>query len=180
MLIGYCRPFQDDINCVNQLEQLKAIPCDQYQSEEHSSAKRRVVLSEALHQLQPGDTLIVSKLFTLADSTRHLDEVLEQIHGQGAYFYSLYENIDTREPKGYLFYQNVKALLSFQSDIISENTKKGMYEAKEKGQKLGRPRKLDENIKRAISMHESKQYSLAQIQEETGISKSTLYRYLES
>ncbi|MNV97935.1 Helix-turn-helix domain of resolvase [compost metagenome] len=55
-----------------------------------------------------------------------------------------------------------------------------MYEAKEKGLKLGRPRKLDANIKRAISMYESKAYSLAQIREETGISKSALYRYLES
>ncbi|MNJ70793.1 Helix-turn-helix domain of resolvase [compost metagenome] len=71
-------------------------------------------------------------------------------------------------------------MLTFQSDIISENTRKGLYEAKEKGTKLGRPRKLDENVKKAIQMYESKKYTLAQIREETGISKTTLYRYLES
>lgn len=55
-----------------------------------------------------------------------------------------------------------------------------MYEAKERGVKVGRPRKLDDNVRRAIQMYESQQYTLAQIRDETGISKSTLYRYLEN
>lgn len=45
--------------------------------------------------------------------------------------------------------------------------------------KLGRPRKLDGNVMKAIQMYESKEYSLAEIREETGISKTTLYRYLD-
>ena len=45
---------------------------------------------------------------------------------------------------------------------------------------LDRPRKPDENVQRAIEMYQSKNYTLTQIKEETGISKSTLYRYLES
>ncbi len=180
MLIGYSRPFHDDLECRSQLEQLQAVPCESYYAEEHSSPKKRVVLKQVFLQLKPGDTFIVCRLFSLADSTRHLAEALDQLHAQGAFFLSLQENIDTREPSGKLFHQNVQALLHFQSDIISENTRRGMYEAKEKGLKLGRPRKLDANIKRAISMYESKAYNLAQIREETGISKSTLYRYLES
>ncbi|MDQ0166942.1 DNA invertase Pin-like site-specific DNA recombinase [Bacillus horti] len=56
----------------------------------------------------------------------------------------------------------------------------GLYAAKQKGVKPGRPRKPDENVKRAISMYQSQQYSLAQIKAETGISKTTLYRYLEN
>lgn len=63
---------------------------------------------------------------------------------------------------------------------MSENTKKGLYEAKQKGIKPGRPRKADENVKRAIVMYQSQKYNLAEVKEETGISKSTLYRYLEN
>ncbi len=63
--------------------------------------------------------------------------------------------------------------------MISKKTKKGLYEAKQKGVTTGRPRKPDEKVKRAITMYQSKKYSLAEIKSETGISKSTLYRYLE-
>ena len=54
-----------------------------------------------------------------------------------------------------------------------------MSKAKQKGITTGRPRKPDENVQRAIIMYQSKKYSLADIKNETGISKSTLYRYLE-
>jgi DNA invertase Pin-like site-specific DNA recombinase len=179
MLIGYMRPFQDDINCEMQLEELMKVPCDTIFSEEHSSPKRRIVLEKVFAELQPGDTIVVSRLYSLADSTRHLVELLDQLNNQHSFFYALHEKLDSREKTGKLFYHHTRALLEFQSDITSENTRRGMYEAKEKGMKLGRPRKLDENVKRAISMYESKIYSLAQIREETGISKTTLYRYLD-
>jgi AcrR family transcriptional regulator len=52
--------------------------------------------------------------------------------------------------------------------------------AKQKGAGPGCPRKTDENVELAIMMYQSQQYSLAEIKEETGISKSTLYRYLEN
>lgn len=133
-----------------------------------------------INELQPGDTIVVTKLFSIADSTRQLAELLDLIHEKQAFFCSIKDDIDTRELSGQLFYNNVKSLVNLQSDIISENTRKGLYEAKEKGMKLGRPRKLDENIKKAINMYESKKYSLAEIHEKTGISKTTLYRYLEN
>nr|WP_318263781.1 helix-turn-helix domain-containing protein [Peribacillus simplex] len=44
----------------------------------------------------------------------------------------------------------------------------------------GHPRKHDENVQKAIDMYQSKKYTLSDIKNETGISKSTLYRYLEN
>ncbi len=180
MLIGYIRPYEEDQQGEQQLQLLQSLSCDRYLVEEHRSAKKRVALDEAIQQLQANDVLIVQKLFVLADSTKHLAELLYELQHRQAYFVSLQERLDTRKPDGQLFQQHVQILLAFQSDMISENTKKGMYEAKQKGNQAGRPRKLDENIKRAIQMYESKQYSLAQIREQTGISKTTLYRYLEN
>ncbi|CAM3557198.1 recombinase family protein [Brevibacillus invocatus] len=180
MLIGYMRPNADDIQCHIQYQILTSLNCDHLFTEEHSSPKKRVVLKKMMSELQPGDTIIVSKLFSLADSTRHLADLLHQISDKQAYLLSVGEGIDTRNSTGYSFHDSVNHLLSFQRDVISENTKKGLYEAKQNGITAGRPRKPDENVKRAISMYESKKYSLAQIKEETGISKTTLYRYLES
>lgn len=73
----------------------------------------------------------------------------------------------------------LKHLVNFQSDVVSEKTKSGMYEAKQKGIHSGRPKKSDENVTRAITIYQSKKFSLNEITEETGISKLTLYRYLE-
>ncbi len=179
MLIGYSRPYEDDLNCENQQKKLSNLNCEIIVSEEHSSAKKRTQLNNIINSLNQGDKVVVTKLFALADSTRHLVELLEIIDAKGAYLQSLYEGIDTSNKCGYQFYDIVKHLVEFQSDVISEKTKKGLFEAKQKGITTGRPRKPDENVQRAIIMYQSKKYSLAEIKNETGISKSTLYRYLE-
>ncbi|MFY0803600.1 recombinase family protein [Peribacillus frigoritolerans] len=180
MLIGYIRPNEDDLDCNIQRNILMKLHCETIVSEEHSSAKRRTQLDNMMNTLDRGDKIVVTNLFALADSTRHLVELLEIINGKGASLHSLKEDIDTHHHSGYPFYDIVKHLLEFQSDVISEKTKKGLSEAKQKGITTGRPRKPDENVKRAIIMYQSKKYSLAEIKNETGISKSTLYRYLEN
>jgi|SRR5699024_3067262 len=180
MLIGYMRPYQDDQKCEQQYKILTENSCHKIISESHASAKRRNKLENLLHSLHEGDKIIVSKLYALADSTRHLVELLNRLEASGAYLQSLQEGIDTNDTVGYSFTYVVEHLALFQSDVISEQTKKGMVKAKEKGESVGRPRKPDENVQRAIDMYQSKNYSLAEIRNETGISKSTLYRYLES
>src|SRR5699024_9294648 len=137
-------------------------------------------LENLLHSLHEGEKVIVSKLYTIAASTRHLIELLNRLEVSGDYLQSLKEGIDTRDTVGYSFTYVVKHLSEFQSDGIREQTKKGMVKAKEKGESVGRPRKPDENVQRAIDMYQSKNYSLAEIRKETGINKSTIYRYLES
>jgi len=180
MLIGYMRPYHEDLDCNIQFKKIKKLNCDKIIREEHASAKKRTQFINMINTVQHGDKIIVHKLFVLADSTRHLVEVLEIIETKGAYVQSLTEGIDTSHKDGYQFHNIVKHLVEFQSDVISENTKKGLYKAKQKGVTTGRPRKPDENVKRAIQMYQSKKYNLSEIRNETGISKSTLYRYLES
>lgn len=180
MLIGYTRPYQEDLNCKIQIGNLTKKNCNKILSEEHSFAKQRIQLEAIIANLKKDDKIIVNKLYALADSTHHLVELLELIDGKGAFLQSLSEDIDTSNTQGYQFGFIAKHLAEFQSDVISENTRKGLYKAKQKGVTTGRPRKPDENVQRAIVMYESKDYSLAEIKSETGISKSTLYRYLES
>ncbi|MCM3782606.1 recombinase family protein [Neobacillus mesonae] len=180
MLIGYMRPYEDDLQCEQQQAVLSEFSCDRMVAEEHASAKKRVELFEIIEKLQAGDGIVVAKLFALADSTRHLAELLEELTKKNCFLISASEGINTSDKAGYPFPDIVQHLLSFQSDVISEKTKKGLYEAKQKGMRPGRPRKPDENVKKAIVMYQSNEYTLSQIKEETGISKSTLYRYLDS
>ncbi|MDE5053305.1 recombinase family protein [Niallia taxi] len=179
MLIGYMRPSIEDKDCKEQLQILYKSKCNINYIEKHSSEKNRIELNKMLDNLNVEDKVIVSKLYAIADSTRHLVEILETIEARGAYFESLEEGIDTSGFLGYKFNYIVTRLVEFQSDVISQKTKKGLYEALQKGVSAGRPKKPDENVKKAIEMYQSKKYSLAEIKENTGISKSTLYRYLE-
>ncbi|GAB4074681.1 recombinase family protein [Barrientosiimonas marina] len=180
MLIGYMRPDQEDPNCEWQLQMLSDKNCNEIITETHSFAKRRDRLENLFHNIGRGDKVIVTKLYAIADSTRHLVELLDKLAEKEAHLQSLREDIDTSKTGGYSFTVIVKHLAAFQSDVISNQTKKGMTNAKQKGVAAGRPRKPDKNVKRAITMYESKKYSLADIKSETGISKSTLYRYMES
>lgn len=180
MLIGYMRPYQDDPSCEDQMKLLTIKNCEMIVQEEHSSAKKRTKLNQLLLTIKEDDKVIVTKLFALADSTRHLVEIMDALKQKKASLTSIHEGIDTSNPLGYAFEDILTKLVDFQSDVISEKTKKGITEAKEKGVATGRPRKPDENVQRAIVMYESKKYTLAEIKEKTGISKSTLYRYLES
>src|SRR5690606_38129973 len=180
MIIGYMRPYFDDTTCEIQKSILEDKSCHKYVIEKHSSAKKRISLKSMIEELNTGDIVIVTKLYTIADSTRHLVEILEAIERKGAYLRSIQEGIDTSNSARYSFSATVQHLVEFQSDVISERTRKGLTRAKKKGVAAGRPRKPDENVQKAILMYESKKYSLQEIKEETGISKSTLYRYLEN
>lgn len=179
MIIGYYRPSNDDPEGRIQEKKLLEKKCTVLYKEEHSSPKRRVNLEALVAEAGQGDTVVVASLIDFADSTRQLLELLNELETKGTQFISISEGLSTSPGETYRFQEVLEYLISFQSDVISERTKKGLGEAKEKGVSTGRPRKPDENVKKAIAMYESKTYSLAEIKEKTGISKSTLYRYLE-
>lgn len=180
MIIGYVRPTHEDPDLSKQIQELSTIEGIQIVQEDHDSAKQRVALDQMIQSLQVNDQIFVFRLYSLADSTRHLIELLDEIERKGASVKSLYENIDSRKKDGYSFNTIVRHLVEFQSDVISEKTKSGLNAAHKKGNIAGRPRKPDENVQKAILMYESKKFSLAEIKEATGISKSTLYRNLEN
>lgn len=180
MIIGYSRPLYEDLQCDQQITLLKERNCTKIFKEDHASAKRRLELKRVIDMLQPEDLLIVTRLYALADSTHHLAELLIELEKKKAFLLSIQENIDTRKKEGFSFSYIVNQIAEFQSEVISEKTKKGIDKAKERGSNLGRPKKPDENVQKAILMYKSKNYTLKEIREETGISKSTLYRYLEN
>ncbi|MDQ7861137.1 recombinase family protein [Peribacillus frigoritolerans] len=80
--------------------------------------------------------------FALADSTRQLVELLEEIESKGSYLHSLTEQIDTRKKNSYSFLTIAQHLVAFQSNVISEkNKKRDLMKRNKKGNIAGRPRK---------------------------------------
>ena len=178
MIYGYVRPLYNDENCEHQLQQLQN--SEVIFQESHGLPKKRAELERMLMELQKGDCILVERMFTIADTTRHLMELLKLCEKDGVTIQFLKEGIQSKETMDFTLAEMLEHLLSFQTDIVKQSTILGLANAKEQGKTIGRPKKSDENIKRAISMYHSGNYTLLEIKEETGISKSTLYRYLET
>ncbi len=80
---------------------------------------------------------------------------------------------------GEFFFRTMASIAELERDIISERTKSGLLAARARGRKGGRPTKKSDKVKMAIKMYMSKDYTIKQITEATGVSKTSLYRYLD-
>ncbi|MCW4645629.1 recombinase family protein [Bacillus safensis] len=179
VIFGYARPFSHDIDMVLQTKALEDKGCDRIYYEQTISPKNRPELNQLLQSINTGDQIIVYKFYSIADSTRHLIDLVQFLQSKHVHLISIIDQVDTSLEEGKVFFKLMKSVGEFQYDVLSESTKAGIYEAKRRGKNTGRPRKPDANVRRALEMYQSKKYSIAQITIETGISKTTLYRYLE-
>ncbi len=89
------------------------------------------------------------------------------------------EKFDTSTPQGKLMLTVFQAFSEFEHDLIVQRTREGLKSARARGRVGGRPKKSEKKIKQALKLYDSKQYSLREIKEMSGVSTTTLYRYLE-
>ncbi len=123
---------------------------------------------------------MVWRLDRLGRSLTQLIETVNTLKEYKKFFKSLQENIDTGSPGGKLIFHIFGALAEFERDIIRERTLAGLAAARDRGRIGGRPRKLDENnISLARSLMDDDSYTTKDICNALGISKATLYRYLQ-
>ncbi|MFD1065594.1 recombinase family protein [Oceanobacillus locisalsi] len=178
MIYGYTRPLYNDQQSERQLASLEG-KCDRILQEEHGTPKKRRQLEELLMEVQAGDHIYVEKMIALADTFHHLMDVLKVCEKDKVTIHFLREDMDNGTLLNMYLRDMMTHVLQFQSDSIKQSTTHGIYEAKRQGKSIGRPKKSDENIKKAMAMYQDG-FKLFDIKNETGISKSTLYRYLES
>ena len=102
----------------------------------------RPALLRCLKTLQSGDTLIVWKLDRLGRSLRDLITMLDGLKHRGVKFHSLTEAIDTTSPAGRAMWQMIGVLAELERSLIVERTQAGIKEARRRGVKFGRRKKL--------------------------------------
>lgn len=178
MIYGYQRPLYNDEDM--QIQTAALMDCNHVFTENHGRAKKRIALEELLMTIEKGDTIRVQRFFSIADSTRHLEELLKICKRDQVTLYFMKEDITSTQLLEKSLEQVLKIFITFQSDIVKQSTTLGMADAKANGKSIGRPKKSEDNVKKAIDMYQAGKFTLLDIKNETGISKSTLYRYLES
>lgn len=176
MRYGYKRPLIDDENGEKQLVH---IPVDRLFTEKHARPKKRTALEDLLMAVEEGDQIFVENIVVIADSFHQMIDILRVIEKDKATIYFQAEQLKSDEINTFSLIQLASWAAATQSAIARHVSTFALAEAKKSGKAIGRPKKSDENLKRALAMYEGKQHTLMDIKNETGISKSTLYRYLE-
>lgn len=180
MIIGYARCSTADQNLDWQLDALNREGCERIYQEKVSGAKKdRPELSKMLDALREGDTIVICELTRLSRSTKDLLELMERIRGIGANVRSLKETwLNTATPQGTLLFTIFAGVSQFERDLIKERTMDGLAAARARGRKGGRPKANSKAIEQAIALYEARTISIKDILETTGISKATLYSYI--
>lgn len=182
MKIGYARVSTEEQNLDRQLDILKQASCDRIYEEKVSGVKKdRTELNKMLDQIRTGDVIIISDLTRLSRSVKDLFSLVEQIEEKGANIKSIKESwVDTTTAQGKLMFTIFAGISQFERDLISQRTIEGLNAARARGKKGGRPKTNEKEIKLAVKMYNSKNYSISEITKATGVSKTTLYRYINN
>lgn len=177
---GYARVSTDKQCLDRQLDAFERYGVDMVYTEKMTGTKKdRPELTELISRLSEGDTVVVESLSRLSRSTKDLLELAELFGNKKVNLVSLKEQIDTTTPTGKFFFTVVSAFSQFERDLIVERTNEGLKAARARGRVGGRPKVNSEKIDKAIRLYKTKEYSVKEIKDLTGVSKSTLYKNLK-
>ncbi len=180
-VFGYARVSTEQQNLDRQLDMLQKYGVDFIYNEKMTGTKRnRPELEKLLERLTEGDTVVVESLSRLGRSTKDLIWLMETFNSKGVNLISLKESIDTTTSTGKLLFTLMSAIAQFERDVIADRTREGLNSARARGRKGGRPRTDSEKLRKAIKLYNTQQYSLAEIEDMTGVKRSTLYRGIRS
>ena len=176
---GYARVSTAQQNLDRQMDMLQKYGVDMIFNEKMTGTKRdRPELTKLLDRMMPGDTIVIESLSRLGRSTKDLIELVELFEQRGVHLVSLKEAIDTSTPAGKLLFTLMSAIAQFERDVIAERTKEGLAAARARGRLGGRPKADAQKVRPAVKLYHARQHSIKEIEELTGVKKSTLYRYV--
>lgn len=182
MLVGYARVSTDDQNLNLQRDALQLAGCEKIFEDQISGAKaERPGLHAVLQFVRTGDTLVIWRLDRLSRTLKDLIEMVKLLESNGIGLKSLQESIDTTSSSGMLIFHLFGALAEFERNLTRERTQAGLQAARARGRKGGRPKVLNKDKQAlAVQLYDERKHTVAQICELMGVSKPTLYKYIDS
>ena len=136
----------------------------------------RPELDKLMAVMQSGDTMVVTKLDRIARSATQGIELVQKLLDRGIVVHVLNMGLMDNTSTGKLIRNIMLAFAEFERDMIVERTQEGKAIAKQNPDfKEGRPKKFSKaQVNHAVEL--LNEYSYKQVEQMTGISKSTLIR----
>ena len=150
--------------------------CDIYVDAFTGTKTDRPEFDKLMDKIQKGDTLIVTKLDRFARSMTQGSELVSDLIEKGIRVYILNIGVMDNTPSSKLIRNIFFAFAEFERDMIIERTMEGKAIAKQNPDfREGRPKKYSrKQIEHALELLKNNSYK--QVEDMTGISKSTLIR----
>ncbi|MBT2755881.1 recombinase family protein [Mesobacillus foraminis] len=177
MKYGYARVSTLGQDLQVQLDLLRKEGCEKVYSEKFTGTKAdRPQFQALLASLGEGDTLVVTKLDRFARSTSEALMIVKKLFERDVKVHVLNMGLIENTPTGRLIFTIMSGFAEFERDLIVERTQEGKAIARQREDyREGRPNKFTKRqINHALEL--LKVHSYKQVEEMTGISKSTLIR----
>jgi DNA invertase Pin-like site-specific DNA recombinase len=122
------------------------------------------------------NTLYVLSIDRLSRSVKNLIETVETLNELGITIVFQRENIDTKSAMGQFFLTVLGSLAQFEREIMRERINAGIARAKSQGKKMGRPSKLNDGLRNAVTMLYQKGVSIRDIAKTCTVGIGTVYK----
>ena len=180
MKYGYARVSTFGQSLDAQIVILKKEKCDKIYSEKFTGTSlNRPTFTYLLRILKAKDTLVVTKLDRMARNTHEALQVIRRLFERNVRVHILNMGIIEDTPTGRLVFTIFSAFAEYERDMILSRTQEGKYLAKlnNPNYREGRPPTYSiEQRKQALQLLKTHTYK--QVVQETGISLSTLKRFM--
>ena len=182
MKIGYARVSTSEQNIQSQVSLLEQAGCEKIYTDFASGVREdRPGLIQMLETLRKGDTVLIYKTDRIFRSLRNMVNLIEKFNELGVSFKSLSEpEFDTTSANGKFILQIFGAVAEFERNLISERTKVGLNNARERKKFLGRPKGIKketlDKYNYALHLYENKNTPIDKAVLVAGLSKTSFYR----
>jgi DNA invertase Pin-like site-specific DNA recombinase len=179
-IYGYARVSTLDQDLSIQRSALKAAGCSVIRAEKASGSRRdgRSELQVLLDFVQPGDTLVVTRIDRLARSMKDLQDIVHELKEKRVSLKATEQPVDTGTAAGKAFLDMLGVFAEFETNLRRERQLEGIRAAKAKGVYKGRKPSIDVGEVRRLR-HEEKLGASA-IAKRLGIGRASVYRVLDS
>jgi DNA invertase Pin-like site-specific DNA recombinase len=176
--LGYARVSTVGQSLDSQVQQLSDYGCNRVFKEKISGTKSdRPQLAHLLSSLEPGGTLVVTRLDRLARSTADLLNIIQATAKKGAAFLSLAEPwANSSSALGKLMLTVLGGIAEFEKDLIALRTNEGRQRARQSGVKFGPKFKLSAHQIEEIRKRREAGESCRFLARSYGVSANTISR----
>lgn len=138
-------------------------------------ASQRPGFAKLMEKMEPGDTLIVTKLDRIGRDSIDVQQTVSRFAEQGMRLIVLQlGNLDLTSSAGSLMVKVLAAMADFERDLIIERTQAGQARARAEGKHMGRPAKTNESQRQAIRKALTAGATVTSMAEKFRVSRATI------